>query len=197
MTDPNKADAIRTGAAHASRADIEEILRLRRTLPVATSEERQAERLRQAGQAAPSVPQIVKSLAVQAQDTTQPPPLVPAPAPTDDSTIAAWLGEELPKLIALTTAVFTKQAEGGLSEAWRDIEALTTEVSQAVATGLPMVRGTEAKGLVVAIVLFLFNRFAAPLVGPFPALMIRGVLPFVVQFVYDRFVVPALSKLKK
>lgn len=201
MTDPAKlARDIQAGTAHASAADIQEILRLRRQTPVATPEELQAERMRKAGREAPHPSEIVKSLAVQQATSDQPtqtPPLVPAPTPTDDATIAEWLGEALPRLAQKTAAIFTREAEGGLPEAWRDLMALVQEVSTDVAVGLPMLKGAEAKGLVTAVVLFLFNRYAAPAIGPMPSLLIRGVLPLVVQFVYDKFVAPALGKLHK
>lgn len=197
MTDPKHIEAIRSGVAHATAADIQEILRLRRTLPVATPAEIRAEQAAP-GQLRPKAGQLIAQAAAEApHDAPASAPLVPAPAPTGDTEIAAWLGEALPRLIARTQAVFTREAEGGLSEIWRDVQALITEVSTDVATGLPLVRGSEAKALVSAVVLFLFNHYAAARVGPIPAMLIRAGLPFLVQMVYDLVVTPALAKLRK
>ncbi|AFZ67588.1 hypothetical protein [Deinococcus peraridilitoris] len=153
------------------------ILEARKSIKVLTLAEVQAQ-----------TPPAAAEARLQALSLPTMPEMVEAPAPTPDSTVESWLTEHLDSLIAETLAVFKAERQGGVPEAFEDAMTLIVHVSQAVKTGLPLVKGGEAKAIVSAVVLWLFNTFAASRLGPVPSMMIRTVLPMLVQFAYDAFV---------
>lgn len=153
---------------------IKQILESRRKLSVATKEELVAE---------------VKGEKVSALSTAPgEQETLPAPTVTDDVTVEAWLDAHLPALSDKAAALFKPPF------AWQELTDFATTVSKAVAEGLPLIKGAEAKALVSAIVLVLFNRLAAPHVPVAFAWLVRQILPMLVQFVYDTFVKPRLKK---
>ncbi|MBZ9713733.1 hypothetical protein [Deinococcus multiflagellatus] len=149
---------------HATRADIEAILKARRDAAVEV-------------QAIPALPPQKASVKAQSEPAAPPltqPAAVPsvtvAPTPTvSDADLETFLGKHLPALIAagqeLARPPFT----------WNEVITLGQGVSAAVAEGLPQVGGLEARVLVVVITRHVWRTYATPLlpaaVKPFTSLL--------------------------
>lgn len=151
----------------ATKADIEAILQARREAAI-----------EQATQVAiPALPQkkipTPETAAVVAQSITQPASLpsvqvVPASA-ANDQDIERFLEHYSPMLIKAAQDIATPPFE------WGEVVELGKVVSQAVAAGLPQIKGAEARALVVVIVRYLWRKHATPLlpayVKPFAGML--------------------------
>ena len=143
----------------ATKADIEAILQARREATI-----------EQAIQVAiPALPPrkipSPETADVIAQSITQPASLpsvqvVPASA-VNDQDIERFLENYSPLLIKATKDLVEPPFE------WGEVVQLAVVVSQAVAAGLPQIKGSEARALVVVIVRFLWRRYATPLLPPY------------------------------
>ncbi len=144
---------------HATKADIDAILKARREAAI-----EQATQI-----AVPALPQkktpTPETAAVIAQSITQPaslPSVQVAPAnPDNDQDITRFLEDHLPMLIKAAQDIATPPFHMG------EVVQLATVVSQAVAAGLPQVKGAEARALVVVLVRYLWRKYATPLLPPY------------------------------
>lgn len=108
-----------------------------------------------------------------AQSITQPaslPSVQVAPASqVNDQDIARFIEAYSPMLIKATQDLVTPPFEFG------EVVQLAVVVSQAVAAGLPQIKGAEARALVVVIVRYLWRKYATPLlpayVKPFAGML--------------------------
>ncbi len=151
----------------ATKADIEAILQARREATI-----------EQAIQVAiPALPQkkipTPETVDVIAQSIKQPASLpsvqaVPANQVSDED-VARFLEHYSPMLIKSAQDIATPPFE------WGEVVRLAEVVSQAVAAGLPQIKGAEARALVVVLVRYLWRKYATPLlpayVKPFAGML--------------------------
>lgn len=139
----------------AAKADIDAILQARRQATI-----------EQAIQVAiPALPPrkipMPETPVVTAQSITQPaavPSVQVAPAAqVSDADVERFLEDHLPMLIKAAQDLVTPPFNFG------ELVQLSTAVSQAVAVGLPQIKGAEARALVVVIVRYLWRKYATPL----------------------------------
>lgn len=149
---------------HATRADIEAILEARKQASI--------EQVTPA--TIPALPPKKKpDPVVTAQSITQPaavPSVQVAPAAqVSDADVERFLEDHLPMLIKAAQDIATPPFE------WGEVVELGKVVSQAVAAGLPQIKGAEARALVVVIVRYLWRKHATPLlpayVKPFAGML--------------------------
>ncbi|MDP9763827.1 hypothetical protein [Deinococcus enclensis] len=151
----------------ATKADIEAILQARKQAAI-----------EQANQVAiPALPQkkipTPETAAVIAQSITQPaslPSVQAAPSTVvSDKDVERFLEDHLPMLIKAAQDLVTPPFN------LMEVVQLGTAVSQAVAAGLPQIKGAEARALVVVLVRYLWRKHATPLlpasVKPFAGML--------------------------
>jgi hypothetical protein len=141
---------------HATKADIEAILEARRQAKV--------EQVTQV--TVPALPPKRKpDPVVTAQNITQPAavPSVQVAPPTvvSDKDVERFLEDHLPMLIKAAQDLVMPPFN------FSEVLQLGTAVSQAVAAGLPQIKGAEARALVVVIVRYLWRKYATPLLPPY------------------------------
>lgn len=156
---------------HATRADIEAILEARRKAKVEAPI---------TAQSIPATPSVrTQSVEAPITEPVAPPaPVVPAPVPqASDAEVEAFLDEELPPLINAAVALAAPPFQ------WSEVTTLGLVVSRAVSRGLPQVKGTEARVLVVIITRLVWRKYATshlptavrPLAGLLETLIVTGI----------------------
>ena len=151
---------------HATKADIEAILKARREAAIevqaipALPPARKAEPAI-AAQSLPTVP-ITEPVAVPVVETA-PEPEVP------DAEVEDFLAKHLPALIQAARDLATPPFQ------FAEVVNLGAAVSAAVSEGLPQVRGKEARALVVVVSRHLWRTYATPLL-PAPVRMFAPLL---------------------
>lgn len=169
---------------HATRADIEAILKARQQASV---------------QNIPALPQKQASptpATPTAKVTAQSTPVAPAQPPltaqaVSDTDLTSFLTRHLPGIQAAAVALATPPF------AWTEVLELGQVVSQAVKDGLPMAKGTEAAQLVQVITAYAYDHYLVPAlpsnIRPFAPLL-RPLVLQAIEAAYQLAVKRRLSK---
>lgn len=154
-----------------SDAAIKTILEARKTVkveaPVVKITAQEVQKVQEVQQEAPKA-----NLKITAQSLTEAPQkgeLVTPPAETPDEDVTAFLQEALPQLVDFAQQLF--KPPFSIGRALTLAPKLMQLVSFIVATGLPAIKGLEAKALVVVLFRWLFRAYVAPYLGAFAGML--------------------------